>query len=114
MTSYYYLASDQNLLDGNSSLEFFKTDPMAIPGFDFPIQREIYNGVDKSWQLRELHQYISNHMARYENCVIQVAHLLNSNLVELNVQEKSLIAFSELNEPKQLLMNEGQLLTIRK
>ncbi|MBC9710094.1 MAG: hypothetical protein H9W80_12850 [Enterococcus sp.] len=114
MTSYYYLASDQNMTDGTGSLEFVKVDPMNVPGFDYPIQREIFNGIEKAWQLRELHQYISNHMERHENCVIQIAHLLNSNLVELQVQEKNFLLFSEMTDPRQFLLNEGQLLTIKK
>lgn len=114
MTSYYYLASDQNMIDGTGSLEFIEIDPINVPGFDYPIQREIFNGVEKAWQLRELHQYISNHMTRHAHCIIQIAHLLNSNLVELKVQEKNLLLFSGLTDPRQLLLNEGRLLTIKK
>lgn len=93
MTSYYYFASDHNMTNGTGSLEFVETDSMNIPGFDYPIQREIFNGSEKVWQLRELHQYISNQMAYYENGVIQIAHLLNSSLVELKVQEKVVPVF---------------------
>ncbi|WP_235183013.1 hypothetical protein [Gracilibacillus boraciitolerans] len=102
------------MIDGTGSLEFIEIDPINIPGFDYPIQREIFNGIEKAWQLRELHQYILNHMARHANCIIQIAHLLNSNLVELKVQEKNVLLFSEFTEPIQLLLNEGQLLTIKK
>jgi hypothetical protein len=41
MTNYYYLASDQKLGLGNASLDFVETEPWMIPGFDYPVQREI-------------------------------------------------------------------------
>lgn len=72
MTNYYYLASDQQLRNGNASLEFVETEPSLIPGFDYEVQREVYNGVEKDWALRELLQYIRNQAARYEFCTIEL------------------------------------------
>lgn len=83
MTQYYYLASDQPLAVGNGSLEFAEATRENILGFNFPVQREIYNGVNKTWQLRELHQYIVNHLNRYEKCTVHMAHLLNSSVVDM-------------------------------
>ena len=114
MTYYYYLASDQKLGRGNASLEFVETEPWIIPGFDYPVQREIVNGVEKGWQLRELLQYIRNYTAPYEVCTVQVAHLLNANHVELKVQRKSSLLLKEIVDPKLLILQEGHLLTINK
>lgn len=114
MTNYYYLASDQQLRAGNASLDFIETEPWLIPGFDFPVQREIFNGVEKDWALRELLQYIRNHFSTHEFCMVQIAHLINSNLTELKVQKKSEINLDELIDRKQLLLEEGHLLTIKK
>ncbi|AXI00947.1 hypothetical protein DV702_15250 [Sporosarcina sp. PTS2304] len=114
MTSYYFIASDQKLGCGNASLEILETEPWIISGFDYPIQREIMNGVEKEWQLRELLQYIRNHTAPYEACTVQIAHLVNSNHEELHVQRKSNLLLHEINTPKQLIVPEGHLLTIIK
>ncbi|MBO1911386.1 hypothetical protein [Sporosarcina sp. 6E9] len=114
MTNYYYLASDQKLGLGNASLDFVETEPWMIPGFYYPVQREIFNGVEKAWELRELLQYIRNYTAAHKVCTVQVAHLLNSNLVELRVQKKSNLQLHEIVDPKQLLLQEGHLLTINK
>lgn len=114
MTLYFYLASDQPTAEGNGSLELAKVDQINIAGFDYPIQREVFNGVMKRWELRELHQYIINHMAQHETCRVQLASLVNSNLVELKVQEKTNLLFGELVDSKQLLLSEGRLLTIIK
>ena len=114
MTNYYYLASDQKMGLGNGSLDMTEAEVETIPGFDFPVQVEIVNGVEKAWELRELLQYIQNHMAPYKVCTVQVANLLNSNRVELKVQKKSNILLHELTEPSQLFVQEGQLLTINK
>jgi hypothetical protein len=114
MTNYYYLASDQKLGLGNASLDFLETEPWMIPGFDYPVQREIFNGVEKEWELRELLQYIRNYTAPHKVCTVQVAHLLNSNQVELKVQKKSNLQLHEIVDPKQLILPEGHLLTINK
>lgn len=114
MTSYYYLASDQKLGVGNASIEFVETEPWMIPGFDYPVQREIFNGVEKEWQLRELLQYIHNYTAPYEVCTVQVANLLNSDQDELRVQKKSNLLLNEIVEVKQLLLQEGHMLNICK
>lgn len=114
MTNYLYLASDQKMGLGNGSLDITEADFEKVPGFDYPVQVEIVNGVEKAWELRELLQYIQNHMAPYKTCTVQVANLLNSNRVELKVQKKSNILLQELTEPSQLFVQEGQLLTIKK
>lgn len=114
MTNYYYLSSDQKMALGNCSIDFTKSELDIIPGFDYPIQLEIFNGVEKDWELRELMQYIQNHTATYAVCNIQLANLLNSNLVELKVQKKITLLLHEIVNPKQLLLKEGQLLTIKK
>ena len=46
---------------------------------------EIYNGLQKDWELQELLQYILNHTASYENCTVQIAHLINPEQTELRV-----------------------------
>ena len=112
MTNHYYLASDKKLEDGNASLQIIETEEWMIPGFDYPVQREIVNGVEKHWELRELLQYIHNNTARYDVCVVQIAHLVNPT--ELKVQNKSKEFLHDIIEPKQLLLAEGQLLTISK
>ena len=114
MTNYYYLSSDQKMALGNCSIDFTKSEMDIIPGFDYPIQLEIYNGIEKEWELRELLQYIHNHCAPYKVCTVQIAHLINSNRVELEVQKSSNILLHEIVDPKQLLLQEGHLLTIKK
>lgn len=57
MTQYYYLASDHPLSAGNGSLEIAEAALDAILGFHFPVQREVYNGITKPWQLREMHHF---------------------------------------------------------
>lgn len=114
MTNYYYLASNQKMGLGNGSLDITEADLEEIHGFDYPVQVEIVNGVEKVWELRELLQYIQNHMAPYKVCTVQVANLLNSNRVELKVQKKSNILLHEITEPRQLFVQEGHLLTIKK
>jgi hypothetical protein len=114
MTYYYYLASDQKLGSGNGTIGIAMSAPELIPGFDFPIQVEIINGLEKEWELRALLQYIQNHSVPYKTCTVQVANLLNSNRVELKVRSKSKVLLHEITDPKQLLLEEGQLLTIKK
>ena len=114
MTNYYYLASDQKLGLGNASLEFIETEPWMIPGFDYPVQIEILNGAVKEWELRELLQYIRNYTAPYEVCTIQVANLLNSDRVKRSVQKKFHLLLNDLVDPKQLVLEEGHMLTISK
>ena len=114
MTNYYYLASDKKMRLGNGSVDFTESDAGVIPGFDYLIQLEIFNGVEKEWELRELLQYVRNHTAPYKACTVQVANLLNSNKVELRVQKKLKLLLHEIVDPKQLLLQEGQLLTIEK
>lgn len=114
MTYYYYLASDKKMALGNGSIDFTETDFHTIPGFDYPIQLEIYNGIEKEWELRALLQYIRNHTAPYKVCVVQIANLINSNKVELKVENKSKILLHEITDAKQLLLEEGHLLTIKK
>ncbi|WP_438297460.1 hypothetical protein [Sporosarcina sp. FA15] len=114
MTNYYYLASDKIMRLGNGSVDFTETHAGVIPGFDYPIQLEIYNGIEKERESRELLQYIRNHTAPYKACTMQVANLLNSNKVELRVQKKHKLLLHEIIDPKQLLLQEGHLLTIEK
>ena len=114
MTNYYFLASDQKMSLGNGSVVFSKTDGLIIAGFDYPVQMEIYNGLQKDWELQELLQYILKHTAVYENCTVQIAHLINPEQTELGVQKKHSLFLHELVDYKQLLLQEGQLLTIKK
>lgn len=113
MTNYYYLASDQKLGKGTGSLNMWEST-MEIPGFDYPIQMEIVKGVEKKHELRELLQYIQNHTAPYNVCVVQIAHIINSNRLKLEVKKKSKILLHEIVDPNQLLLEEGELLTIKK
>lgn len=112
MTHYYYLASDQKMNVGNGSVEYLETN-VHIPGFDFPIQLETLS-LEKEWELRDLLQLIRNHTAPYNVCTVQIANILNSNRVELNVQKKSNILLHEIVHPNELLLEEGHLLTIKK
>ena len=114
MTNYYYLASDQKMSLGNGSVDIAQTDEHIIVGFDYPVQMEIYNGLRKDWELQELLQYILNHTAPYENCTVQIAHLINPEQTELGVEKKHSLLLHEIVDSKQLLLQEGQLLTIKK
>ena len=98
----------------NGTIDLTETEPSIIPGFDYPIQLEIYNGLEKDWELQELLQYILNHTAPYENCTVQLAHLINPEQTELGVQKKHSLLLHEIMDSKQLLLEEGQLLTIKK
>ena len=113
MTNYYYLASDQIMGPGKGSVQFWETDSERIPGFDYPIQREIYCGVEKDWELGELLQYIHHHTYPHQVCHVQIANLVNSNRVELKVKKKDSILLHDITNPRQLLLEEGQLLTIK-
>lgn len=116
MTYYYYLASDQqfNVTQANGSLEMIEIENLHIPGFAYEVQIEIFNGVEKDWELRELLQFIQQHVSAYETCTVQVANLLNSNRHVLRVIRKESIPFHQLLHFKQLLVEEGQLLHIEK
>lgn len=114
MTNYYYLASDQKMDLGNGSVDFSETEGHIIVGFDYPIQMEIYNGLEKDGELQELLQYILNHTAPYKNCTVQIAHLINPEQTELGVQKKHSLLLHEIINSKQLLLQEGHLLTIKK
>ena len=114
MTNYYYLASDQPMGLHNGSIDLTETEPSIIPGFDYPIQLEIYNGLEKDWELQELLQYIRNHTAPYKVCTVQIANVLNSNRVPLEIQKKDKVFLHEIVNPKQLLLQEGHLLAIKK
>ncbi|MBP3951828.1 hypothetical protein [Bacillus suaedae] len=114
MTNYYYLASDKKMGSGIGSVDFTKTEPHLIPGFDYPIQIEIFNGIEKDWQLQELLHYIRNHTAPYEVCTVQIANVINSNRTELEIQKKHKVLLNEIVDPKQLLLQEGHLLTVKK
>ena len=112
MTNYYYLASDKKMGLGNGSVDYIETE-FIIPGFDYPVQLETLS-LEKEWELRELLQYIRNHTAPYKVCTVQIANLLNSNKVDLKVRKKTKILLHEIINPKQLLLEEGHLLTIKK
>lgn len=112
MTYYYYIASDKKLGLGNGTLDFVETD-YGIPGFDYPVQLEILS-LEKEWELQALLQYIHNHTAPYKVCTVQIANLLNSNRVDLKVREKSKLLLHHIVDPKQLLLEERQLLIIKK
>lgn len=116
MTYYYYLASDQkfDVTKSNGSLEMTETEDSDIPGFDHKVQLEIYNGIEKNWELRELLQFIQQHASAYETCTVQVANLLNSNRHALSVIRKESIPLPQLLHFKQLLVEVGHLLHIEK
>ncbi|MGD7025282.1 hypothetical protein ACQCVK_22410 [Rossellomorea vietnamensis] len=112
--TYYYLASDQKLGSGNGTIGMAMSALELVSGFDYPIQVENINGLEKEWELQALLQYIQNHTAPYKICPVQVANLLNSNRVELKVRSKSKVLLHEIAEPEQLLLEEGHLLIIKK
>lgn len=47
-------------------------------------------------------------------CIVQIAHLLNNHRVELKVRKKTKLLLHEITDHKQLLLQEGELLTIKK
>ncbi|MEK3906766.1 hypothetical protein [Oceanobacillus sp. FSL K6-0127] len=130
MTYYYYLASDIPLQKGyyydegfhlnfnNSTshdeiLTLEKSDE-HIKGFDYPIQIEIFNGVEQEEELQKLLYYIQEQTASYKVCSVQIAKLINSNKIKFKVKEKSKLLLHEITNPKQLLLSEGHLITIKK
>ncbi|MGD6805305.1 hypothetical protein [Rossellomorea aquimaris] len=56
--TYYYLASDQKLGSGNGTIGMAMSALELVSGFDYPIQVENINGLEKEWELRALLQYI--------------------------------------------------------
>ncbi|WP_153723584.1 hypothetical protein [Sporosarcina cascadiensis] len=112
MTHYYYLSSDKRMNAGSGSLDFNFMET-EISGFDYPIQIEMQS-LEKKWELRELLQYIHNHTAPYEVCHMQIANLLSSNRVGLEIVRKSEVYLHEITDVSQLLLQEGSMLTIKK
>ncbi|MFB1050636.1 hypothetical protein [Paraliobacillus sp. JSM ZJ581] len=85
-----------------------------IKGFDYPIQIEVFNGVEREEELQKLLHYIKEQTALYKVCTVQIANLLNSNKSTFKVKEKSKILLHEITNPKQLLLSEGHFITIKR
>lgn len=62
MTYYYYLASDKEMDSLDDSIHAAKSNIEnhvgPIPGFDYPVQIEVFNGIDEEWSAQKLLQYI--------------------------------------------------------
>lgn len=112
MTYYYYIAADIKLttdvqLDIDQSFEQLK-------GFEFPIQLEIYNGINKEREARILLEYITRQAEKHKRCTFQIANLINSNRVPFKITEKKQVQLHKIKAPSELILEEGQLLTINK
>lgn len=112
MTYYYYIAADIELTaDVPSDIE--KSEE-RIKGFDFPVQLEIYNGINKESEARVLLQYIRQQAEKQKTCTFQIANLVNSNRVPFKILGKKEVQLHKIKSPAELILEEGQLLTIRK
>lgn len=116
MTYYYYIAADIGL--PKESLKNVHLDieesGERIKGFDFPIQLEIYNGIGREREARILLDYISRQAEGHKRCTFQIANLVNSNRVPFKILEKKHIQLHKIKSPAELILEEGQLLTIEK
>lgn len=72
MTYYYYLASDVEL-NRESYKEhnlYFEESKERIKGFDFPIQIEIYNGINKKEELKILQEEIQELFEAFQSLLV--------------------------------------------
>lgn len=116
MTYYTYIAADIPLKPEQYHDAIFELAHCEerIKGFELPIQLEIYNGVTKKRALRSLLSFIEQQAQAHKRCAFQIAMLINSNREPFLVTEKKYVQLHKINSEQDLLLEEGQLLTIEK
>lgn len=116
MTYYYYIAADIGLTKESCKNVYLDIDESEerIKGFEFPIQLEIYNGINKEREARILLGYIMQQAEKHKTCTFQIANLINSNRVPFKILEKKHVQLHKVKSPGELILEEGQLLTIEK
>ncbi|WP_033542059.1 hypothetical protein [Planococcus sp. CAU13] len=116
MTYYYYIAADIELTKEslkNVHLDIDESEE-RIKGFDFPIQLEIYNGINREREAIILLDYILKQAEGHKRCTFQIANLVNSNRVPFKILERRQVQLHKIKSPAELILEEGHLLTIRK
>lgn len=116
MTYYTYIAADiplkpEHYHDAQFELALCEE---RIKGFELPIQLEIYNGVTKKRELRSLLAFIQQQAQGHKRCTFQITMLVNSNREPFLITEKKHVQLHKINSEQDLLLEEGQLLTIEK
>lgn len=116
MTYYYYIAANIPLDAHTYNEHIFSLMPCEehIKGFTLPIQLEINNGLSKKRQAQSLLNFLYAQTASYESCTIEIAHLLNSNHEPYRITQNTTVDLHTLQSADALLLQVGQLLTIRK
>lgn len=116
MTYYTYIAADIPLKPEQYNEHIFDLEQsdQHIKGFELPIQLEIYNGVTEKRELRSLLAFIQQQTQGHKRCTFQIALLVNSNREPFLITEKKHIQLHKINSEQDLLLEEGQLLTIEK
>ena len=116
MTYYYYIAADIELSKESIRNVYLDIDESEerIKGFDFPLQLEIYNGIDREREARILLDYIMQQAEGHKRCTFQIANLVNSNRVPFKITGKKHAQLHKIKSPAELILEEGQLLTIEK
>ena len=116
MTYYYYIAADVELHIEQYNEHIFSLEKSTenIKGFDVPIQLEIYNGIDTKRELQSLLAYVNQQAEGHKRCTIQIANLVNSNRVPYKITEEKHVLLHKIKSEQELLLEEGQLLTIEK
>lgn len=116
MTYYTYIAADIALKPEQYHEQIFALEQseQRIDGFELPIQLEIYNGVSKKRALQSLLAFIQQQAQAHKRCTFQMAYLINSNRVPFHITEKKHVLLHKIKSEQDLLLDEGQLLTIEK
>lgn len=116
MTYYTYIAADIPLKPEQYHDAIFELARCEerIKGFEMPIQLEIYNGVSKKRELQSLLALIQQQAQGHKQCTFQIAMLINSNREPFLITEKKHVQLHKIQSEQDLLLEEGQLLTIEK
>ena len=116
MTYYYYIAANIELKHEKYNEHIFTLEKSEerIEDFELPIQFEICNGIDKKRELQSLLTYIHQQAHGYKECKFQIANLVNSNRVPFTITDKKHVFLHKIKSEQELLLEEGQLLTIEK
>jgi len=114
VTDYYYIGSDKALHLVEGRLDAWNTENIEefIHEFDVPIQLEMYSP-EKPQELFQLYLFVKYHFDRYPTSTIQIANYLNSNIEECHIHRKKTLLLRDLREPEQLLLETGELVTIK-
>lgn len=115
MTYYYYIASDKGIQFVEGQLDAWQVDSIEydIEGFDVPIQLEMLSP-EKEKELLPLFLCIKYHFERFPTSTVQIANYLSSNIEDCKINMNKMIPFKKLTEPRQLALDVGELVTIRK